>query len=94
MHKLLSELENEEIKNNLKYYEAVGLHGLKLYLKAEQKKGKLFFELDMDCTLLECLQRKLIIEFPSIHVVLKDHGSCYDVIDSGRKLYFIAIFNF
>ncbi|XP_056633513.1 box C/D snoRNA protein 1 [Diorhabda sublineata] len=70
------------LAEKLQYYQAVGIPGVKLFLKAEQRTIKKFYELDSSMTLKESLANKLIIEYPTIHVVLKDHGCGYDVIDS------------
>ncbi|XP_057663645.1 box C/D snoRNA protein 1 [Diorhabda carinulata] len=70
------------LAEKLQYYQAVGIPGVKLFLKAEQRTIKKFYELDSSMTLKESLANKLIIEYPTIHVVFKDHGCGYDVIDS------------
>ncbi|CAG9856385.1 unnamed protein product [Phyllotreta striolata] len=86
--KLCSTLErhldanNEALAEKLQYYRAVGLSGIKLLLKAEQKGGKKFYEIDGNVQLKESLQKKIIIEYPTIHVVLKDHSCGYNIIDS------------
>ncbi|CAH1984208.1 unnamed protein product [Acanthoscelides obtectus] len=76
-----SEGKNE----TLQYYSAVGVPGVRLLLKAEQKAGKKFFELDPDDSLKKALAKKLIIEYPTIHVVLKDHVCSYNIIDSDTE---------
>nr|CAH7762000.1 unnamed protein product [Callosobruchus chinensis] len=76
---------SDKLSEILKYYRAVGIPGMKLFLKAEQKAGKKFFELDPDDDFRTALARKLIIEYPTIHVVLKDHACSYDVIDSDTE---------
>lgn len=73
---------NKLLAEKLQYYQAVGIPGVKLFLKAEQKTVRKFYELDASMTLKESLAKKLIIEYPTIHVVLKDHGCGYNVIDS------------
>lgn len=82
--KYLSKQDDDCLQEKLQYYQAVGIPGVKVFLKAEQKKGKKFYELDPSLTLRECLEKKLIIEYPTIHVVLKDHSCGYDIIDSGE----------
>lgn len=74
-----------DLQEKLQYYRSADLSGLKLFLKAEQKPGKKFYELDCNITLKECLAKKLVIEYPTIHVLLKDHGCAYDVIDSDNE---------
>ncbi|XP_047351258.1 box C/D snoRNA protein 1 isoform X2 [Vespa velutina] len=41
-----------------------------------------FHELDITLTLKENLENKTIIEFPTFHVVLKDHVDMYEIIDT------------
>nr|CAI5870461.1 unnamed protein product [Callosobruchus analis] len=76
---------SDQLSERLQYYRAVGVPGVKLFLKAEQKAGKKFFELDPDDNFTVALARKLIIEYPTIHVVLKDHACSYIVIDSDTE---------
>lgn len=68
------------------FYQAAGLYGVKVFLKAEQKKGSKFYDVDINSTLKETLHHKTIIEYPTFHVVLKDHGSTHDVISSGKYM--------
>lgn len=75
---------DEVLSEKLQYYQAAGLSGVKLLLKAEQKGGERFYELDSSLTIQECLQKKSIVEFPIIYLVLKDHAFGYDLIDSGK----------
>ncbi|KAJ8957600.1 hypothetical protein NQ314_006526 [Rhamnusium bicolor] len=82
LSKYLVKQNDECLQEKLQYYQAAGIPGIKLYLKAEQKAGKKFYELDPSLTLAACLEKKLIIEYPTIHVVLRDHGLAYNVIDS------------
>ncbi|XP_019869971.2 box C/D snoRNA protein 1 [Aethina tumida] len=82
LQKYLVKQDDEALQEKLQYYQAVDLPGIHLYLKAEQKAGKKFYELDASDTLTECLRRKLVIEYPTIHVVLKGHESLYNVIDT------------
>nr|XP_023016787.1 box C/D snoRNA protein 1 [Leptinotarsa decemlineata] len=75
-------VENETFGEKLHYYQAVGIPGVKLFLKAEEKGTNKFYELDMTLSLSENLEKKLIIEHPVIHVLLKDQDCGYNVIDS------------
>lgn len=84
LSKYLSIQDEDCIQERLQYYQATGIPGVKVFLKAEEKKGKKFYELDSSLTLQECLQKKVIIEYPTIHVVLRDHCCGYNVIDSGK----------
>ncbi|CAH1126376.1 unnamed protein product [Ceutorhynchus assimilis] len=83
--KYLLKQEDSVLQEKLQYYQAADISGLKLYLKAEQKSGKKFYELDYTLSLKENLAKKLIIEYPTIHVMLKDHGNGYAVIDSDEE---------
>lgn len=46
-----------------------------------------FYELDITLSLKENLENKIIIEFPIIYVILKDHSYMYEIIDTG--MFFI-----
>lgn len=91
LQKYLVKQDDETLQEKLQYYQAVDLPGIHLYLKAEQKAGKKFYEVDASDTLTECLRRKLVIEYPTIHVVLKGHESLYNVIDTGRNLGYCPV---
>lgn len=82
LNKYLQKQDDAVLQEKFQYYQAAGISGLKLFLKAEQKPGRKFYELDYTDTIKECLAKKLIIEYPTIHVLLRDHGCAYDVIDS------------
>ncbi|CAH0552705.1 unnamed protein product [Brassicogethes aeneus] len=86
INKFLLKQDNENLQNSLKFYQSAGLPGINLYLKAEQKAGgKKFYELDVTMTLKECLHKKIIIEYPTIYVVLKGHEGLYEVLDSDEE---------
>ncbi|KAF7274295.1 hypothetical protein GWI33_013037 [Rhynchophorus ferrugineus] len=85
LNKFLFAQGDADIIEKLKFYRAADMSGIKLLLKAEQKKGKKFFELDPNMRLTECFAKKLIIEYPTIHVVLRDHSSGFDIIDSDEE---------
>ncbi|XP_029052037.2 box C/D snoRNA protein 1 [Osmia bicornis bicornis] len=72
------------LNERLQYYQAAGLSGIKILLKAEKiaKSDLRFYELDVTCTLQENLENKTIIEFPTIYVILKDHSFAYEIIDT------------
>uniref|UniRef100_A0A1Y1M1X0 Box C/D snoRNA protein 1 n=1 Tax=Photinus pyralis TaxID=7054 RepID=A0A1Y1M1X0_PHOPY len=82
--------ENKLIRERLQYYIAVDLPGIKLLLKAEQKPGQKYYELDPLESLKDNLRNKIIIEYPTIHVVLKEHLHLYDVIESDEEVYMDA----
>lgn len=73
-------------KDSLMFYQSAGLSGIKILLKAEfvkNSKNK-FHELDANESLRKNLENKIIIEFPVIYVVLKDHSHIYDLVDTGN----------
>lgn len=72
--------------DSLKFYQSLGLTGLNFYLKAEMKSGEKYFLLDPSLSIKENLERKRIIEFPTIIVAFKEHSSMFNTIeDSGNK---------
>lgn len=78
------ELQNEDpLYEKLQFYQAAGLYGVKVFLKAEEKRGNKFYQVDVNSSIKEVLHNKIIIEYPTFHVILKDHENSYDVIDSG-----------
>lgn len=85
------QIENP-LYEKLQYYQAVGLSGVKVFLKAEGKRGNKYYQVDINSSLKEVLCNKIIIEYPTFHVVLKDHAISYEVIDSGY--IFTLIFKF
>ncbi|XP_076233380.1 box C/D snoRNA protein 1 [Calliopsis andreniformis] len=72
------------LNERLRYYQAASLSGIKVLLKAEKvtKSNSKFYELDVTLTLKENLENKTIIEFPTIHVILKDHSDMYEIVDT------------
>jgi len=34
--------------------------------------------------LKENLENKTIVEFPTLHVIMKDHSNIYEIIDTGK----------
>ncbi|XP_063906184.1 box C/D snoRNA protein 1-like [Zophobas morio] len=82
LSKYLAKQESEEMQEKLQYYQAADLPGIRILLKAEQKSGKKFYEIDPTYTLKDCLRNKIIIEYPTIHLVLKDQALFYDIVDS------------
>ncbi|XP_076755952.1 box C/D snoRNA protein 1 [Xylocopa sonorina] len=72
------------LNDRLQFYQAAGLPGIKVLLKAEKvvKSDLKFYELDIALTLKENLEKKTIIEFPIIYIILKDHSYMYEIIDS------------
>lgn len=80
----LAKQEDPNLQEKMQFYQAADLSGLKVLLRAEQKGAAKFYELDPDLTVKECLAKRVIIEYPVIHVVLRDHGSGFEVIDTGK----------
>lgn len=78
-------------KESLMFYQSAGLNGIKILLKAEfvkNSKNK-FHELDANDTLRRNLENKIVVEYPQIFIVLKDHSHIYDLVDTG--ILFIII---
>ncbi|XP_012269747.2 box C/D snoRNA protein 1 [Athalia rosae] len=75
-------------RDRLQYYRAAGLNNIKILLKAEKVKkcDSRFHELDFTETLQENLQKKTIIEFPVLYVILKDHMDMYEVLDTDEEM--------
>ncbi|KAL7300833.1 hypothetical protein TKK_0006392 [Trichogramma kaykai] len=83
--------QTEESSNNLialqsklKYYKGTGIPGLRALLKAEgvKKSNSRFWELDMTESLRDNFNKKTIIEFPIIYIILKDHADMFEIIES------------
>lgn len=75
------------LAEKLQFCRAAGLNGIKVLLKAEKikKAGSRFYDLDLTLTLRENLENKTIVEFPTLHVVMKDHSDMYEIIDSDEE---------
>ncbi|XP_066257009.1 box C/D snoRNA protein 1 [Euwallacea similis] len=86
LSKYLIEQENPVLQEKLQYYQSAGTSGLTLLLKAEQQPGKKFYELDHSLSIKKSLSKKLIIEYPIIHVLLEGHSFGYNVIDSDEEM--------
>ncbi|XP_063242907.1 box C/D snoRNA protein 1 [Bacillus rossius redtenbacheri] len=71
---------DEALGESLQFYHSQGLEGAALLLKTEHPSR--FYELDPSATLGGGLRGKYLIEFPTIHVVLKDHRHAYPIVDS------------
>lgn len=82
IRKYLVKQENPLLQEKLQYYQAAGITGIKILLRAEGKRGLKFYELDPTLTLQECFRGKSIIEYPVIQVIFKDHCHDLQVIDS------------
>ncbi|KAL3277296.1 hypothetical protein HHI36_012646 [Cryptolaemus montrouzieri] len=82
LSKYLEEQADPVLEEKFQFYQAAGYSGIKILLKAERKKGKKFYEVDIDMTLKESLRNRAIIEYPIFYVVLTDHVDQFEVIDS------------
>lgn len=85
LQKYFTEQEDVVVQEKLKFYQSAGLNNVKVFLKAEEVSGKKFYELDLDESIKDNLHGKVIIEYPIIHVVLKSHSDCYEVVDAGKQ---------
>lgn len=81
LEKYFVKQEDHTVQEKLQYYQSAGLSRVVAYLKAEQIAGNKFYELDLEETLKDNLKNKTIIEYPIIHVVLKEHSSCYNIAE-------------
>lgn len=84
LNKYFVKQENSVLQEKLQFYQSTNLSGIRLFLKAEECPGKKFYELDSLASIKENLKEKVIIEYPTIYVVLKHHADSYEVIDSGN----------
>ncbi|KAM3619148.1 uncharacterized protein V6R79_003733 [Siganus canaliculatus] len=66
-------------RQKLKMYVHAPLHDVKVFLKAEGRKANSvrYHELDVHRTLQDNLSYKTLIEYPVLHVVLRDHWNNY-----------------
>lgn len=83
--KYFTKQEDPVLQEKLQFYQSSDISGVRLFLKAEEKSGRKFFELDPTESIKDNLRHKVIIEYPTIHVVLKQHSDCYEVIDSDNE---------
>lgn len=68
----------------LNFYYSANYSGICLLLKAEKTTNR-FYELDMHFSLRRNLNKKKIIEFPTIYVVLKHQKDEYELVDSDTE---------
>ncbi|XP_068686124.1 box C/D snoRNA protein 1-like isoform X1 [Montipora foliosa] len=73
-------------KQSLKNYIAIGLQGVSVFLRVEPlPASKLrYYELDTSKTIKDCLANKLIVEFPTLHVVLPNNVASYPTSDQSE----------
>jgi hypothetical protein len=73
----------------LDFYRAEGVSKLRVLLKAEgvKKSHNRHFELDTEKSLKECLVNKVVIEYPTLYVVISHSIDDFEIIDSDGKIY-------
>lgn len=78
-----SVLDNHENKL-LDYYRAQGISKLRVLLKAEgvKKNQNRHFELDLDKSLKACLVNKVIVEYPTLFIVINHLMDDFEIIES------------
>ncbi|XP_074112599.1 box C/D snoRNA protein 1 [Cotesia typhae] len=78
------EVNKQILSDKLQFYRGAGLSGLEILLKAEkvEKSSSRFYKLDPTSSLQKNLSNKIIIEYPTLHVVFKDHIDMYEIVDS------------
>lgn len=86
LHKYLVKQEDTVLQEKLQYYQACGMTGIRIFLKAEECAGDKYYELDALETLRDNFRNKAIVEYPSLYVVLKEHANVFTVIEPGKVL--------
>ncbi|XP_059619850.1 box C/D snoRNA protein 1 [Phlebotomus argentipes] len=73
--------------SELEHYRSRGFGGIKVMLKSEGIKccGNKVYELDLRKSLEENLQKKTIIEFPTLLVIFKELEAEYDIIETDEE---------
>lgn len=72
-------------EEKLQYYKASDITGIRIFLKAEQCAGNKFFEVDVADSVKENLRGKIIVEYPTFYVVLKEHADIFNTVDAGSN---------
>lgn len=85
LNKYLVKQEDSVLQEKLQFYQSCDLGGIRVFMKAEEKPGRKFFELDTVENLKTNFRNKVIIEYPTLYVLLKEHADSYDVIDSDAE---------
>jgi HIT zinc finger len=77
-------LEFHKDKKQLDFYRAQGMSKMRVLLKAEglKKNFNRFYDLDVSKTLKSCLSNKVIVEYPTIHVILNYLIDNFETVDS------------
>lgn len=84
LNKYFTKQEDSVLQEKLQFYQSTDMSGIRLFLKAEERPGRKFYELDISASIKENLRGKIIIEYPTIYVIPKDHSDSYEIIDSGK----------
>lgn len=84
---------NEQQSRQLEFYKSEGVHKLRVLLKAEglKKNSNRYYEMDLKKSLKSNLKGKIIIEYPTLHVVLKHSADDFDVIPSDGEYHYSII---
>ncbi|XP_055377408.1 box C/D snoRNA protein 1-like isoform X1 [Condylostylus longicornis] len=74
---------SEHVKKKLIFYQSKGLANLRVLLKSEGVRSckNKFYELDATCTLKKSLNKKIITEFPSVHICYNVENFNYEIIE-------------
>lgn len=88
IHEIVETMLNFETNNQLDSYQSKGVHNLRVLLKAEGLKNshKRFYEMNLQKSLKSNLSGKVVIEYPTLHVI-NNSSDDLDVIQSdGEQL--------
>lgn len=86
---------NEQRSKQLDFYKSEGVHKLRVLLKAEGLKNSSnrYYEMNLKKSLKANLVGKVIIEFPTLHVVMNHSADDFDVIPSDGEFSLSIQFN-
>ena len=99
---ILDQEASPQLTKQLDFYKSEGIQKLRVFLKAEglKKSSDRFYEMNLKKSLKANLRGKLIIEYPTLHIVLNHSADSYDLIPSDGKhvhihlTMFYILFNF
>lgn len=86
---MLHEVEtNPHNAKQLDFYRAESVQNLRVFLKAEglKKSNKRYYEMDKEKSLRTNLSGKILIEYPTLHIVFNHSADDYDLIASDGML--------
>lgn len=87
---------DEQRTKDLEFYRAEGAHKLRVFLKSEglRNNRNRYYEMDLRKSLKANLSGKVIIEYPTFHVVLSHSADGYELVptDGGFENFFKFIF--